>query len=201
VAETSTILASLDQFIENFRTEDEIAIGHTVATAEQCLATSNPAEIQDVGHFSHFGHSGQDTHAHASPYNFCRREQTDAMGSRKLLYSDGYNGQSGQSGENRGFGSGQSGSGIGHSGHSSPQIGFNDFAIPVLPTLLTRCSITGATSTRSGRQSGNTTVGIRAWKPSCSLGENSNAGGIWRIASRLRLAFVRDANSRSAAST
>jgi hypothetical protein len=130
VAESSKILASLDQFIENFRTEDEIAIGHTVATAEQRLATGNPAEIQDIGHFGHFGHSDQDTHANASPYQFRRLRETDAMVSRKLLDSSGYNGQSGQSQENRGFDRGQSGNGIGHSGHSSTKIGSNDLAIP-----------------------------------------------------------------------
>jgi hypothetical protein len=200
VAETSKILASLDQFIENFRTEDEIAIGHTVATAEQRLATGNPAEIQDIGHFGHFGHSDQDTHANASPYQFRRLRETDAMGSRKLLDSSGHNGQSGQSQENRGFDRGQSGNGIGHSGHSSTKSAPTTSRSRVLPTLLARGSITGATSTRSGRQLGNTMVGIRAWKPSCSPGANSNAGGIWRIASRLPLAFVRDANSRSAAS-
>ena len=33
-------------------------------------------------------------------------------------------------------------------------------------------------------------LGTRAWKLNCSPGENSNAGGIWRMANRLPQVFV-----------
>jgi hypothetical protein len=132
VPETSTILASLDRFIENFKTEEETNIGHSVATAPQSVAPIKPAEIRGFGHLGHCGHSRRDTQANDLSLHQDSR-QTDFVEPHNLLFSSGYNGTSGESQGNCGFDRGHSGNGNGYSGHSfqdqEAQIGSDDLEI------------------------------------------------------------------------
>jgi hypothetical protein len=135
MAESTTILASLDQFIEALKTEEEIGVGQTMATAQQSLATTKPAEIHGIGLLGHFGHSGRHTRTDNPPYPVYRndRRPPDGNGSHDLLFSGGYSGKSGHSQGIRGFDSGHSGNGNGHSGHScrdhQAQVGSDDIEI------------------------------------------------------------------------
>lgn len=50
MAESATILDTLDRFIEQFKTRNEVESGHKLAT-ENGVATANPAENLRFGQF------------------------------------------------------------------------------------------------------------------------------------------------------
>jgi hypothetical protein len=61
MAESPTILASLDRFIEAFKTERGVEIGRRVATGKHRVAIIKAAENQGFGQFGHCGHSELDS--------------------------------------------------------------------------------------------------------------------------------------------
>jgi hypothetical protein len=128
MAETSTILASLDLFIERFKTWDEIGCRYAVSTGQRAPAKANHIENHDIGHLDHFSHSGRDTHADDS-LRHTRRDDArpvDVVGARKASSTHGHSGNSGQNLGNRGLDSGRYRNGVGHSSpEHQPQIGFN----------------------------------------------------------------------------
>jgi hypothetical protein len=117
MAESSTILASLDPFIETFKTERGVEIGHSAATGKHGVAIIKAAENQEFGHFDHCGHSELDKCAD-DEHDPDLGDKSDIVMAPKILFSNGNNGNSGQTQENCGFDRDHRTNGIGHNGHS-----------------------------------------------------------------------------------
>src|SRR3954447_2507425 len=117
MAEPSTILASLDRFIETFKTEHGVEIGRRVATEKHGVAIVKAAENKAFGHFDHCGHSESDKCAD-DQHDPDLGDTSEVVVAPKILFSNSKNGNSGQTQENCGFDRGHSENRIGHSGQS-----------------------------------------------------------------------------------
>jgi hypothetical protein len=117
MSDPSTILASLDRFIETFKMERGVEIGRRVATGKHGAAIVKVAENQEFGQFGHCGHSELDKCAddeHDPDFG----DTSDVVVAPKIVFSNGKNGNSGQTQEDCGFDRGHSENRIGHSGQS-----------------------------------------------------------------------------------
>jgi hypothetical protein len=116
MAKTLTILAALDRFIETFKTVGSVESGQGLATSKQGVATAKAAENQGFGHFGHCGQSKSDSadNEHHQPDH----DRPDEVIAPKVLFSDGYNGNSGQTQGYCGFERDHSANDSGHNGQS-----------------------------------------------------------------------------------
>src|SRR5271155_4122957 len=110
MSDAPAVLASLDRFIERFARHGKLIIGHRMANPNQSMAKSNPLTGNAISHFGHFGHRKQETCAGAPPNPYPPHPPPAVIScaglSRKVLFFDGKNGQSGQSALNQGVGGG-----------------------------------------------------------------------------------------------
>jgi hypothetical protein len=100
VTDSLAILASLDQFIERFASQNRLMVGHALASQENSVANSNALIDHTIGHSGHFGHlkeeeaGADDGNRNLRP---CPAGDTDGDLARRIISGDGQSGQSGQS--------------------------------------------------------------------------------------------------------